>query len=267
MTKVELIKSLTQGKIADTLLSQFYMAKLETYKNSFESSASNKTKHHMSAKKYKTSLIMITSLKQKEIAEALNVSYGLIRKWNTENPFKSSVLQHCKDFAHYVVNHVRKELASTCKTLLEGIETEKFILLPTFNYAELKDASLYGECVKMNIWLLLEKSFSHDFNVDIREFFVQMTLCDLLIENILFPEHLCSQTNMQCKRYWDERFVLKIANASIMLNQYLLSDKEANGLDNKSKKKLLLALSLIQEHIKKDLDQSDTFLTNQFPSS
>ena len=266
MAKIELIKSLTQGKIEDTLLSQFYLNRLETYKKSFKFSPSKKTKHHMSAKKYKTSLIMITNLKQKEIAEALNISYGLIRKWNTEKFFKSSVKQHCRDFAHHVVNYIKKELVNNCKTLLESIENEQLISLPVINYAKLKNASIYGECVKMNIWLLLEKNFSYDLKeLDTKEFFIQMILCDLLIENILFPEHLCSQNNMQCKRYWDERFVLKIANASILLNQHLLMDKDDNGPDKKSKRKLLLALSLIHEHIKNDLDRTDIRLASQFP--
>ena len=48
--------------------------------------------------KYKASLLYLTVDGQKGIAKGAKVSYGLLRKWKTEQEFRNLIKEHKKDF-------------------------------------------------------------------------------------------------------------------------------------------------------------------------
>lgn len=60
----------------------------------------------LSAIKYKSTLLFLTSLKGKEIAEALGVSYGLLRVWRTEEHYLMPIEWHERAFAGMVAKHI-----------------------------------------------------------------------------------------------------------------------------------------------------------------
>lgn len=51
-----------------------------------------------SSEKYEATLFMLTDMKQKDMADKLGISHGLLRKWNTEEPFKEEVKRHLSEF-------------------------------------------------------------------------------------------------------------------------------------------------------------------------
>jgi hypothetical protein len=90
----------------DTLLESFIARKAGAYS---EPSRRGTSKGHgigFSKKKYLASLYMLTSDKRITIAMELGVSYGLLRKWNTEGPFRAAVREGCVEFADAFVKCV-----------------------------------------------------------------------------------------------------------------------------------------------------------------
>lgn len=61
-----------------------------------------------SKQKYFASLLLLTNLKQKQIAETLKISHGVLRKWNTEEDFKAMVDKHCQEFLKIVLEFINK---------------------------------------------------------------------------------------------------------------------------------------------------------------
>jgi hypothetical protein len=64
-----------------------------------------------SRKKYLASLYMLTADKQITVAMELGISYGLVRKWNTERAFTSLIRKHCREFANTFVRHLSERYA------------------------------------------------------------------------------------------------------------------------------------------------------------
>jgi hypothetical protein len=58
------------------------------------------------AKKYLVTLLMLLNVKQKDIAQELHISYGVLRKWKTEEAFKKMVVQHCDEFVQRLIDHI-----------------------------------------------------------------------------------------------------------------------------------------------------------------
>ena len=59
--------------------------------------------------KYLCALYSLTNLNQKEISEQLKVSYGVLRKWNWEEPFKEKVKDLVDEFANELLGRYVKE--------------------------------------------------------------------------------------------------------------------------------------------------------------
>ena len=60
----------------------------------------------LSSTKYKSTLLFLTNLKGKEIAEAVDVSYGLVRVWRTEDQYLSAIDNNMRTFAGIVIKHI-----------------------------------------------------------------------------------------------------------------------------------------------------------------
>ncbi len=67
----------------------------------------------LSSNKFKSTLLFLTNLKVKEIAEVVDVSYGLLRVWRTESPYLKAIDQHARAFAGIVVKHIRTVMESS----------------------------------------------------------------------------------------------------------------------------------------------------------
>jgi hypothetical protein len=69
----------------------------------------------LSSVKYKSTLLFLTNLKGKEIAEAVRASYGIVRVWRTETPYLQAIDRHKENFARNVVRHIFNIVESTKK--------------------------------------------------------------------------------------------------------------------------------------------------------
>ena len=89
-----------------TLLESFIERKTRAYAEPSRRGTSKGEPVGFSRKKYLATLYMLTADKQITIAMELGISYGLLRKWNTEKPFRAMLRKHCREFADIFVRYV-----------------------------------------------------------------------------------------------------------------------------------------------------------------
>jgi hypothetical protein len=69
----------------------------------------------LSSIKYKSALLFLTNLKGKEIAEAVSVSYGILRVWRTESSYLQVIDRHKETFARNVIKSLCEVVEGTKK--------------------------------------------------------------------------------------------------------------------------------------------------------
>ena len=80
----------------------------------------------LSLEKYMASLFMLTSMDLKRVSERSKVSYGLIRKWRTEAPFKGQIEKHIMEYAPLFIGYQFKRWAKKDEVFGEFYETTDF---------------------------------------------------------------------------------------------------------------------------------------------
>lgn len=125
--------------------------------------------------KHCASLCCITSMSLKEIAENLNISYGLLRKWRTEEEFKKTINNHRTDFGDFFMEKFKKELSEYLELLKNPkkqnmppalLRIERYVV-PDFNYSFLADHEIYGaETITLVTSLLKTGAEDMRMNVD-----------------------------------------------------------------------------------------------------
>jgi hypothetical protein len=107
----------TMGKM---LLEQFFEEKMRGYVEPQRQGTPKGEPIGLSTVKFRASLLMLTNKRQKEMAQELGISHGLLRKWGTEEAFKKSMADHCNEYSLKYIEYVHKKI-------LEG---EKLIKIP-----------------------------------------------------------------------------------------------------------------------------------------
>lgn len=138
-----------------TLLEEFIIKK---YKNYLEPERKGTPKGDpigFSRNKYEASLYMLFDLKQKDLAKNLNISYGLLRKWNTEKAFKSIIKGHCIEYAQHVLTYLREkvntELQQYDELLQKPIDEIAAYTQPHWDFKEFGDYKIYNPILKVMI--------------------------------------------------------------------------------------------------------------------
>jgi hypothetical protein len=90
----------------NTLLENFIQRKVKAFTEVSRKGTSKGETIGFSRKKFLATLYMLTADRQITIATELGISYGLLRKWNTEGPFRTMVRKHCREFAETFVRYV-----------------------------------------------------------------------------------------------------------------------------------------------------------------
>ena len=84
-----------------TLLLDFLNGKINKYREPQRRGTRKGEVIGLSLVKYIAALRSLYKVKIKDVAEQLGVSYGLLRKWRTEEVFKKQVASFEKEFAKY----------------------------------------------------------------------------------------------------------------------------------------------------------------------
>lgn len=116
----------------------------------------------LSREKFIASLYFLYNLKQKDIAKKVNISYGLLRKWRTEENFNGAIESHVSDFTVYALSHFLK---TGKKTYLQEMQVFNLPLNEIGGYKisaesilpEFVDCNLYSPSVKAKFVAVLKK--------------------------------------------------------------------------------------------------------------
>jgi transcriptional regulator with XRE-family HTH domain len=159
-------KPLISREKQETLLSRFIMEKIDKYIEPQRRGIARGEKVGLSLDKYIASLFMLYNMKQKEMAEKIGISHGLLRKWNTEEDFQTMVLKHCEEFAEIVCKYLKEKVkkcgyqyAAILKKPMSEIPHSKIIS----DYSEVSDAGVYGPVLAL---ILVQKLF-HIKDIDL----------------------------------------------------------------------------------------------------
>lgn len=132
----------------NTLLQAFISHKRESYTEPSRSGTPKGEPIGLSKQKHYAALLMMLNIPQEEIAKQAGVSYGLLRKWNTEPLFKATVEQHFMDFAAYFFKHVQQRDQQQAAAYAQFMnESDKDMLkspFPRQSYDVFSDAKQYS---------------------------------------------------------------------------------------------------------------------------
>jgi len=140
-------------KIA-SILDRFIYEKLEAYIEPTRKGTPKGDPIGFPNAKYAATLFSMKRMSVKDTAAQLNISYGLLRKWRTEEQFNDLAIRHCIEYADLVKRHLQARaeklllLLSTYldKPLDEVVNTPP----PDLNFNEFVDIKFYSN-------LLIEK--------------------------------------------------------------------------------------------------------------
>src|SRR4030043_2327838 len=111
----------------------------------------------LSLEKYEASLFMLTSMNLKRISERSKVSYGLIRKWRTETPFKGQMEKHITEFAPLFIGYQLKRWADKDEVFREYYGSGDFP--PEYDLNDYEpnlfmddEIKYYGSSLKKALW-------------------------------------------------------------------------------------------------------------------
>lgn len=91
---------------SETLMTEFIYDKLDSYIEPERKGTPKGDTIGLSRKKYEASIYNITNLKQKSLARLLDIPYGVLRKWRTEDIYKKEFRKHCVEFARRFCNRI-----------------------------------------------------------------------------------------------------------------------------------------------------------------
>ncbi len=90
----------------ETLMTEFIFEKLDSYIEPERKGTPKGDAIGLSRKKYEASIYNITSLKQKSLARLLDIPYGVLRKWRTEDIYRKELRKNCAEFARRFCNRI-----------------------------------------------------------------------------------------------------------------------------------------------------------------
>lgn len=181
MKKVELTIKSAGGQtttLPETLLSEFINRKFLAYQEPQRKGTQRGEPIGLSLNKYHAALLMLYDIKLKDIAKQIRVSYGLLRKWRTEERFWKEFLTLADEFAEVFYLHIEnlnrkapeKEAAEILNLPLARIKNYKFPEIePDKKLADVRKYSLFATSAIMKKG---EQSLSQKKRFGLREYFI-----------------------------------------------------------------------------------------------
>ena len=128
----------------ETLLVRYIKEELRGYKEPERKGTPKGDPIGFSAKKYKTVLLSLTSMKVEEIAKEVNVSYGLLRVWRTEQHYKKTLEEHTRHFARLFAEDLLFLMEKRRVVIPERKDDYALALLPS-DYLRFKDVTIFNK--------------------------------------------------------------------------------------------------------------------------
>lgn len=108
-----------------------------------------------SRKKHEAAVYNITKLKIKYLAFIIAISYGLLRKWRTEEKFKEMIKKYSRQFAECFCGYIDKLVEEESEKINKLSDEEYEIYLAECQH-RLSDGDLYGPQICAEVQRILE---------------------------------------------------------------------------------------------------------------
>lgn len=138
-----------------TFLARFIAEKGETYREPERKGTPKGDFIGFSLKKYRASLLSLLNMPLGELAQQVGVSYGLLRKWRTEERFMDQLEKHERDFVDMLLQRL-KSRAERQDTLMDNhlarpLQEVAKTPPPILSWDEFRDIALYSPSLKLLI--------------------------------------------------------------------------------------------------------------------
>jgi len=142
-----------------TLLGQYIHDRAQEYIEPIREGTPRGEPVGFSSVKYAAVLYALMNTKQKEVAERLEVSHGLLRKWHTEQAFKNAIDEHCLRFSDLFISNLRDRVkrnqALSDAYLAQPLKKIASQNQPSLGYFEVSDAGFYSRKLRGYISMVL----------------------------------------------------------------------------------------------------------------
>lgn len=142
-----------------TLLAQYVHERTQEYVQPTREGTPRGEPIGFSSVKYGAGLYALMNTKQKEIAESMEISHGLLRKWHTEQPFKDAVEIHCQRVSDLFIGNmpdrIKRSKALYDAYVAQGLNEMASQDRPSLGYFEVSDAGYYSDKLRDYILLAL----------------------------------------------------------------------------------------------------------------
>jgi hypothetical protein len=151
IASIKVVSSIN-GKPLNSLLSRFIKEKISVYQEPLRQGTQKGETIGYSLKKYQAMLLCLYNWEKKKIAEIAGVSYGLLRKWRTEEEFKQLLSESADEFSHRVIQESLRLVQQAASTIFRV--HPKLGLMPKGGECEelFSDSSEYGEEIQAFLW-------------------------------------------------------------------------------------------------------------------
>ncbi len=222
-------------KIEGTLLERFISSKYGSYVEPERKGIPRGDPIGLSKMKYYASLLMITNVKKKDIATEVDVSYELLRKWNTEGPFKTETARHQDAFARLAYTRLRNIFLARFDYEYRRWKGEAGKLKkPDINLEDFGDIDMYSPRLKLAIMNLVGLNTHTFIDALIASYIKQAIkpqLSDaidkvILASAISLAEEIRKYSAKKSLTYEDRESLLK---ASFIFNHYFMAQMSKLG--------------------------------------
>lgn len=147
------------------LIETFIEEKLKTFREPVRQGVPRGEVIGFGLEKYKASLfIALKALRLKEVAEELDISYGLLRKWRTEYSFNKTIDSHRAEFVDFFIDHLkelRHDLDKRCreryKMSVEEVARQNVERIPDYHKGSLETFDLHPKLTQAIIRRVLKE--------------------------------------------------------------------------------------------------------------
>lgn len=169
----------SEKSVAKSFLDSFFMEKIKNYQEPQRKGTPKGEPIGLSAQKYYAALLMLKDVPIKELSKSVRASYGLLRKWRTEKPFKEQITQIESDFMNELITHLgwrgemQKKLANDYfeKSIKQITTTPP----PELTWNEFRDLNHYSPQLIASIIVVVPKALE-DFLKKVNEIFSDLSL-------------------------------------------------------------------------------------------
>lgn len=222
-----------------TLLQEFLINRFKNYVEPQRKGTPKGDPIGFSKEKYGASLFMLYDKKQKETANIFNISYGLLRKWNTEKVFKDAVTKHCIEYAEYLLTYLREKnkqlLRHEDEILKKPLNEIATHTRPQWDYNEFSDYKYYNLKLKEIITIF----FSNAVDKAIKENDMSFSMT---IYNAIEAFRIFSGANKTNTEKEEEKRLSKILEKSMLEDVKNILLKNTITKDDRKRAVAILAL-------------------------